>query len=337
MSQFCQGTDSIFCWRCWGTVVNRRAIGCTICTAVGICGVIITIALLALSINDVDENQMAIPYDKVSRSVGNVIEAGKHVLTPATKLFKYDRKFVGNDLDFDCYSKDSLLINLKISQQYRLRKDSLENLLFDFGGQNYVDDYIDTIVTDSVRDSCALFFGEEYFSRRNDVEAAMILNITNAIQNATDYIEPGFVQLRNIGLPTRFLRAIEDKQLALEDVGIAQNERQQALIQKETQRQQARVDADILLVSVNATAEGIIVTANQYSNARRAQWSERAHGFEINIEALDLDAETYVDEFLYPLLVASILTSEQQVCLANCRDENNCWYCFTQALPAVLA
>jgi len=39
----------------------------------------------------------------------------------------------------------------------------------------------------------------------------MIGNIIDAVNNSTNYVEPGFVQLRNIGLPNRFLDSIEDK------------------------------------------------------------------------------------------------------------------------------
>ncbi|MDB4413474.1 hypothetical protein N9189_03005 [Pirellulaceae bacterium] len=92
----------------------------------------------------------------------------------------------------------------------------------------------------------------------------------------------------------------------MEDVGIAQNEHTQALIREETKHQE--VDADILLVSANASAKAIVVTA---------------------------------DQFLFPLLTASVLTPEQQVCLdecnTNCVGNRDCWFCFTQAVPAVLA
>lgn len=95
-------------------------------SVVGVCGVIIMIAL----------------WTKIKRlflttRFPEVIEAGKYV----SHLFKYDRKFITNDLSFDCYSKDGLLIDLKVTQPYRIQKEDLENVLFEFGEEEELDDY----------------------------------------------------------------------------------------------------------------------------------------------------------------------------------------------------
>lgn len=330
-------SDNKFIWRCCGCSIDNRRL-CTSC-ACGIVtiGAILLVALLALSIKNVDENEMAIPYDKVSRSIGDVLEAGKHVLSPSTKLFKYDRKFITNNIDVECITKDGLFITLKVTQQYQFKKEELTDVLFEFGEQKTFDNYIDTIAQDTIRDVCALFKGEEYFSKRNDVEAKMILDITTAMTSANTHVIPGFVQLRNIALPVELLNIIKNKQIALEEKDVANNERLQQLIQKDTERREVQLDAQIKLIAVNATANGIVINAKEKATARLIQWAERANAFLIDLEALNINPTVYVDNYLFPRLRANTLTPEQQSCLQTCPAGTACWYCFTTATPAIVA
>jgi hypothetical protein len=163
----------------------------------------------------------------------------------------------------------------------------------------------------------------------------MINNLTKVVAEADAHAEPGFVQLKNIALPQALLTAIQNKQLALEDVDVANNERAQKLIQKETEKQEASLDAQIKLVAANATANGIRIAATEKANARLIQWSERQKAFIIDLDALEIDPEVYVDDYLFPRLRAQTLTPTQQSCLQTCPPATACWYCFTTAIPAV--
>jgi regulator of protease activity HflC (stomatin/prohibitin superfamily) len=335
MVQFDPKEDNKFCWRFWGCALNSGSMCCWITSIVLGVGALLLIVLLALSVKDIDENEVGIPYDQVARKLGDVKEAGKHVFTPAVKLFTFDRKFITNDLQVNCISKDGLIVTVDVTQQYQLIKEQLKTVLFEFGEQEVLDDYIDTIAQDTIRDVCATFNGEEFFSKRGDVEQRMINNLTKVVAEADAHAEPGFVQLKNIALPQALLTAIQNKQLALEDVDVANNERAQKLIQKETEKQEASLDAQIKLVAANATANGIRIAATEKANARLIQWSERQKAFIIDLDALEIDPEVYVDDYLFPRLRAQTLTPTQQSCLQTCPPATACWYCFTTAIPAV--
>lgn len=335
MVRFNPEEDNRCLWRCWGCAWNNNEIYCWVSSIFGFVAALLFIVLLAVSIKDVDENEMAIPYGKVSRSVGNVVDAGKRAYPPDTELFTYDRKFITNDIRLTCISKDGLVITLDVVQQYRLLKSELKDIFFNFGKQEALDAYIDTIAQDTVRDVCANFLGEEFFSRRGTVESHIINNMTTTTTETNAHVEPGFIQLKNIGLPSALLSAIQAKQLALEDVDVARNERAQTIIQAQTRQQQARLDADIVLANANAAGNGIRIAASERANARLIQWAERAKAFIIDLEALGVDANTYVDNYLFVRLQAQTLTPVQQSCLKNCPTGSACWYCFTTASPSV--
>lgn len=338
MVKFNPDEDNKCCWRFWGCSLNNGLLYCWTVPILVSSAVILFIVLLAVSIKDVDENEMAIPYGKISRHVGSVVDAGKRAYPPDTHLFIYDRKFITNELEIPCISKDGLVITLRVVQQYRLLKEELKSVLFDFGEQRKLDDYIDTIAQDTIRDACAAFNGEEFFSRRGDVENFIITNMTVVTREADAHVEPGFIQLKNIALPRTFLNAIQSKQLALEDVDVANNERAQTLIQAETRRQQADLDAQIVIVNANAAGDVIKLAAQERANARLIQWAERAKAFIIDLEALNIDPITYVDNYLFVRLRSQTLTPVQQSCLRICEANppaSSCWFCFTTATPSV--
>lgn len=329
-----------FCYRFCGLSIDGGHVdSCLVIACMLVAGALalIMIVLLALSVQDVGDDEVAIPYDKVARSVGTLLEGGKHLLTPATKLYKYDSKFISNVLKFPCISKDGLEIDLHVVQQYRLFKDEVKSLFFTFGGQGYVDEFVSEVTKSATREACALFDGELFFGQRNEVEAAIIRNVTSAINAVQAHAEPGFVQLFAVYLPSAFESSIEAKQLAIEDIAVARNQRAQAVTGRQTELAEARLQADITLNAANSTAEGIIIEAHEKATARRRLWEERAEAFLLNMEALGVDAEEYVDEYLFPQLLAESLSAEQQACLRLCNPAvNDCWYCFTDAIAATI-
>jgi hypothetical protein len=279
---------------------------------------------------------VAFPYDKVSRNIGQLTEPGKYLFTPAVELFTFTRKFIPNKIELQCLSADGLYINLDVTQQYQLNKNELKEVLFTFGDQITLGDYIDVIAQDTIRDVCALFNAEEFFTKRGEVEQGIISNLTFTVDNANAYVTSGFVQLTNIALPNELLNSIQDKQLALEDVDVAENERNQVLIEIDTELREAEFDAEIKRVDAEAGANAIIVSANQFAESRSVEWTERANAFSIDINALNINGANYVNEYLYPRLIAKELTREQQACLQTCPTNVSCWYCFSCATPSIL-
>lgn len=336
MTKFNPREDTHWIWRWCGCAVPWKCMACSFGIFALLAGGLLLIILLALSIHDVDENEIALEYNIWTKKVSDPIGAGKHTLSVNPTLFRYDRRFITNDLQLRCITKDGLLVDLKVNQQYRINPDQLKTILFEFGKQSTLDQYIDTISQDSIRDVCAQFTGEEFFSRRGEVELTMISNMTQAVIDARSHVLPGAIQLVNIVLPKEFLESIRDKQLASEAVDVAENERVQRLIEIQTKQKEAELDAKILIVNAEAKGNATKVTAQERANARLLQWLERTKAFLIDLEALGVDPETYVDKYLFPRLRAQTLTPQQQACLQTCPPNTACWFCFRDVNPAVI-
>jgi regulator of protease activity HflC (stomatin/prohibitin superfamily) len=335
MTLFDSKRDNHFLWRLCGCSTSTRNLVVISISVLSVIGLLLFIILLAVSIQKVDENQMAIPYGKVSRTVGNPVDPGLRAYSPDTKLFKYDSTFITEDYRLTCLSRDGLVMDLDVVQQYRILKDELRTVFFNFGSQENLALFIKTLAQSVIRNVCSNFRAEEFVSRRGEVELFMINNMTETIENSDSYIQPGFVQLKNIALPARLMNAIQSKQLTFEDIEIARNERAQTITQAETRKQQANLDSQIVIVQAEADANGIRVRGQQLSSGRLAQWNERALAFLIDLEAIGIDPETYVDNYLYPRLTSRTLTPIQQTCLLNCAPNTACWYCFATASPSI--
>lgn len=324
---------STFAWHCWGSKVDRSKFCCVSSSILTVIGVILFIVLLAVSIKDIDDDRLGVPYGKVSRTLGQVQEAGKRAYPPDTKIFMFDRKQVDNTLELDCITMDGLVVDMTVVAQYRFLKNELRTVVLDYGNQEAVDSYVDIIAQDAVRDVCARFNGAQMFSERGIVEQLVVQNVTQAINQADAHVEAGFVQLKNIALPKDLLAAIKAVQISAEDSGVAITERNQALTTARTAKAQAESAAQIKMVQSQAEADSVLIDAQNKAGARAIVWTERTGQMIIDASALGFSAEDYMNGYLLPRLSQRIsrmtLTPSQRGCLQTCTG-NSCWWCFGQ-------
>ena len=234
--KFNKKRDSKCCYRYFGCPVDSC---CMYSLTISICSiiwVIIAIVLLVLSINRIEQNTFAIAYCKEQRTVSDVNEDGLYTFCPDVTLFQYDRKFIDNDMNINCYTKDGVIIELTLTTQYQLLKDELLDVFYEWGKQERIDDYIDIIIKDAIWNVCPVYNAIEFYNQRGQIEQHMITNITNVVDAANAHVKTGAVQLTNIKLPDKLMNQIHAKQIALEQVDIERNKRDQIIIDAETNK-----------------------------------------------------------------------------------------------------
>jgi len=315
---------------------------------------------LALSLRKVDQNEVALSYCTISRSLSDTLEDGLHSVCVDNNFFKYTRTFIDNQMpSLTCISSDGLIMTLTITTQYRINIEDLRDILFEFGSQEDLDEYVDVIIQDTVRDACSRFSGTEFYTNRGGIESAMINNVTAVLDSSNAHVTTGFFQLQNIHLPAELSDAINAKQAALETVDVVLNEREQVLIEAETLLFQAQEEARILEIEAEANADARVITATasadarivggeaeaqaildvavQEASARGAAWNFTTAAITFNINALGITAEEYVDEYLMPTLSADVLDPEITACLQQSTPET-AWWCWVGTVtPSVSA
>jgi regulator of protease activity HflC (stomatin/prohibitin superfamily) len=332
---FKRATDSHCCYRFCGCTLDRKSFGCWSFWILLVIGVILMIVLLAVSIKDIDHDEFGIAYNQVTRTLGDeVLSEGRHTLTPGDKIFTFDNKIVTRTEDIECISKDGLIITFSVATQYRIIRDDARDILFEFKDQDGLFNFVDYPIRDTVKDSCATFSGEDFFSQRGVVEQDMAANTSFVLTHTNTRVTPSFVQLKNIHLPAEFSTAIQQVQLALEDVDVAHNERAQKIIVAQTDFLKAEQDALIVLDLANARASGFIAQANEQASARSAIWTERKNAVVFGATSLNMTAADYVNNVLLLEVLSAATTPTTQACLQDCVG-NECWWCWTTATPAV--
>lgn len=291
-------------------------------------GIIVMIALLALSIKDVDFDEVAVAYNKVSREFNSeVLREGRHTVDPADELITFSNKVNTKHAKIECVSSNGLIVYLTVSTQFRVNSDQLFDALYDWKNQGGLFNFLDYPIEDATRDACAEFSGKDYFQKREQVEQDLTQNISSILRLGNNRVTPNFVQLKNIGLPTEFLSAIQGVQSELENVQVELAKRDGVLINAQTELNTAKQDAAITILKAEAESQGIRELAIQKSSARTILWEERLASVKFGLQSLSMSPKDYAEQVLFPQLVAQSTSSVIQACLQSC-TEASCWYCW---------
>lgn len=195
-------------------------------------GAIIMIALLSLSILNVNQDEWALNYGKVTRHVrGEVMGPGRYTLQPDSDLITFKNTFVPWELIVDCWTSDGLDVTLDITIQTRYIEADLETILFEFGDEDAFKPYVESLLKKLLRESCSNFTSFDYYNQRGAIQADMLHRIDKQLPLLGTHITSGgYLQLRDIKLPVLFNQAILDKRSAEQDINVAINQRAQQLI-----------------------------------------------------------------------------------------------------------
>merc|ERR1711964_520873 len=108
------------------------------------------------------------------------------------------------------------------------------------------------------RDVCAMFRISDFYKTRGKVESTLLREIQYSFGNGTTHARPGFLQLKNIVLPNKYLTAVENEALMKQDIEKASEERSAALKEADTKKLTGQKQAEVILLQAKKTAEGLV-------------------------------------------------------------------------------
>lgn len=311
---------------------NGAACCCSITISILVIGIILLITLLTLSINKIEETEVAVVYHDVSRKIDGVIEQGWHTSTPDVSYFKFQRTYISEIKDYTCLSKDGLKINLKISSQYQHDVDKVLQTFLAIGKDDTVRQYVLHILEKSVREVCGTVTAGQFFQQRQSVENNIKTKFQEKIYNNTlAGINVGNVQLRNFQLPTNLLNIINQVQETREEIDIEINKREEALIREQTKAFETYEANRILLIKANTEASSINIKTNQEALVRENFWTSLTNAFLDAVADTGLTAEEYIN-MLRDRFISNEIDGKLKACLRDCQERNepSCSYCWIQ-------
>jgi len=271
--------------------------GCWCTTLIITCvvlAVVLFVTLIAVSIKTIDNDQVGIKYNTVSRVLGTkVYQQGRYAVDPGEKFFLFLRRYVTlTDTNQICLSSDGLVITLDIAYQYKLSQDEQLVDFFLIYGSDY-ETVIRLLAWSAVRETCSNWPSDGFFYNRQDIETEMLTKMQANF--AAINVGSGFFQLSDVELPDAFNTAISQTQESMQDADQATSERAGQLTNATSSMLQMEQDAQVLIIQAQANAEVITASANATAQSITAQLQSQADVYYQVMQSLNFGAEDLIN------------------------------------------
>lgn len=260
-------------------MVNKKiTIGVSILVGIPI---LLIIVLIPLSLHKLNYDEIGIEYNKLSKKIhgDNVLEEGRHLLSPTSKIFKYTRTLQTIDLtginSLECLTNEGLRMELGVETQFQIVKENLSNILEEYGEQDNYIPYLESITKDAIRDVCANYSGEDFFFNRGTIDLALSTTLVQEFSDSNAYATNELVQLTSVVHPEEYDQVSRSREAVGQENDRLLRQREQRITEAETTLLSALVDAEIKIINANATRDSIIAEAEALYESEVNKWTAR--------------------------------------------------------------
>ncbi|MHA1150754.1 MAG: SPFH domain-containing protein [Promethearchaeota archaeon] len=231
--------------------------------AITLCTVL---SIIAVSFESVGYNEFALKQNILTKEIEHkVYEEGFYTTGPLYTFIKFPSTWRtiefseandSSDSAIHTRTEDGLDLVVEISFQYRLVKEEILELYEEYG-TNY-EAYIINIARGVLRDVAGEYDALEFFYNRSTIALAMVDALVS--KEMILKVQMGEFQMRKIDLPDNFEKAIEDVEIAKQEIKIAEYQQQAAVIRAKTLIIEAQAQMNITIIEAEATAEALNIT-----------------------------------------------------------------------------
>jgi hypothetical protein len=157
--------------------------------------------------------------------------------------------------------------------------------------------------------SCLQFTALEYYEKRASVDAAMFDNLMLAINEKTMGSTVEYFQLVDITYPSTYMDILHQKQNTAQMLITAQNNRNTAIINANTQLMEAQRTAGINLINAQNIYNITVFNADTQKKAILSQWNSRANAYKNIVSDLGLTPDRLIDYIKADVVRTSPLVS----------------------------
>ena len=185
---------------------------------------------------------------------GKIFANGVHFKAP----FLQSVEMVNNqiqklEVDANAVSKDMQEVSSTIAVNYRVGPGDSVGIVRDIGAQLYVDKILSPAVQESVKSVTAKYTAEGLITERAKVGAEIATGLEDKV-TAYGIVVQEF-NIVNFEFSEAFNRAIEEKQVAQQDLIRVRTEQEQLVVKAEAAAKAAEAEAQAILVKAQAQAE----------------------------------------------------------------------------------
>lgn len=256
------------------------------CACCGLTGGVVAVIAFLLAFSSLEYTELGLNYSTVTNTVEDKgYTAGRFFLGlghsfikfPATvQTIQFSDEADSSGPSLRSRTSDGLEVVLEISFQYQVNA-SVVYKLYEKYGTSYDPVYV-SMAIDLVTSMATEYNATAFFNDRTTIGLAMEDNIKSVFSTSA-YVSVPYFQLRSVGLPADFEKAIQDTEVANQDIQTAHAERDNQEVQQMTKVLQAQQQALSIGLAANASAQTTLLNMDAYVEQFKLAQSLQAESF----------------------------------------------------------
>lgn len=172
----------------------------------------------------------------------NVLQEGMHFKVPfVQQIVRIDNRIVKLEVDTEAFSKDLQTVSTTIAINYRVDPQKSYSIYKNIGAK-YEDVLVTPAVNEVLKAITAQYTAEESVTNRSFISDGLIIGLNEKLNEIGLYVED--VNIINFDFSEAFINAIEEKQVAQQQLLKAETEKQTAITNAEAEAETIRIKAE---------------------------------------------------------------------------------------------
>lgn len=172
----------------------------------------------------------------------NVLQEGMHFKVPfVQQIVRIDNRIVKLEVDTEAFSKDLQTVSTTIAINYRVDPQKSYSIYKNIGAK-YEDVLVTPAVNEVLKAITAQYTAEESVTNRSFISEGLIKGLNAKLNEIGLYVED--VNIINFDFSEAFINAIEEKQVAQQQLLKAETEKQTAITNAEAEAETIRIKAE---------------------------------------------------------------------------------------------
>ena len=209
-----------------------------------IIGIVVAILLAFVALNSFTIVQpghtgVVVTLGKVNEGV---LQEGMHGKIPfVQEIVKIDNRIAKLEVDTEAFSKDLQTVSTKLAINYRVDTKKSDSIYKNIGA-NYEDVLVTPAVNEVLKAITAKYTAEESVTNRALISDGLVEGLNEKLNSIGLYVTD--VNIINFDFSEAFINAIEEKQVAQQQLLKAETEKQTAITNAEAEAETIRIKAE---------------------------------------------------------------------------------------------
>lgn len=207
---------------------------------IGVAAVLVLLMVASMfTIVDAGHTGVVVTLGKVNEGV---LQEGVHLKIPfVQRVVKIDNRIVKLEVDTEAFSKDLQTVQTKLAINYRVDTEKSYSIYKNIGA-NYEQVLVVPAVNEVLKAITAKFTAEESVTNRTLISDGLIKGLNEKLNDIGLYVTD--VNIMNFEFSEAFITAIEEKQVAQQQLLKAETDKQTAITNAQAQAETIKIKAD---------------------------------------------------------------------------------------------